>query len=91
MGKYKHLQKGYVIFMQLLTDDKIKEYEQFLQSNPKGHFAQTLQWAHLKDMWHNEVVLSLDKNGKIKGSMLLLIRKIPFFNSTIMYSPRGPV
>ena len=91
MGKYKHLQKGYVIFMHLLTDDKIKEYEQFLQSNPKGHFAQTLQWAHLKDMWHNEVVLSLDKNGRIKGSMSLLIRKIPFFNSTIMYSPRGPV
>lgn len=77
--------------MQLLTDDKLKDYEEFLQKCPKGHFAQTIQWAKLKDMWKNEVVLSLDSNGNIKGSMSLLIRKIPFFNSTIMYSPRGPV
>lgn len=77
--------------MHLLTNDKLKEYEQFLQKCPKGHFAQTPQWARLKDMWQNEVVLSLDENGKIKGSMSLLIRKIPFFKSTIMYSPRGPV
>ena len=77
--------------MQLLTEDKIKQYEEFNSKHQKGHFTQTLQWAKVKDMWKNEVVLSLDDNGNIKGSMSLLIRKIPFFKSTIMYSPRGPV
>ncbi len=77
--------------MQLLTEDKIKQYEEFNKKHTKGHFTQTLQWAKVKDMWKNEVVLSLDDNGNIKGSMSLLIRKIPLFNSTIMYSPRGPV
>ncbi len=77
--------------MHLLTNERLKEYEQFLQSSEKGHFCQTPQWAKVKDMWKNEVVLSLDESGKIKGAMSLLIRKIPVFNSTIMYSPRGPV
>lgn len=77
--------------MQLLTNDKLPQYEEFLQKHKKGHFAQSPQWAKVKDMWHNEVVLSLDKDGNIKGSMSLLIRKIPVFKSTIMYSPRGPV
>ncbi len=77
--------------MQLLTDDKLNEYKEFLKNHPRANFAQYPEWAKLKDMWKNEVVLSLDENGKIKGSMSLLIRKVPFFNSTLMYSQRGPV
>jgi lipid II:glycine glycyltransferase (peptidoglycan interpeptide bridge formation enzyme) len=76
--------------MPLLTEDRKEEYIKFLQTNPKGHFLQSPEWARVKTEWKNEVVLSLDKDGKIKGSMSLLIR--PFKNITsMMYSPRGPV
>ena len=27
----------------------------------------------------------------IKGALSILIRKVPFFNNTMMYAPRGPV
>lgn len=77
--------------MKLLTPDRYGEYEAFLKSNPKGHFMQAPCWARVKDMWENEIVIVEDEQGKIKGSMLLLIRKVPFLPVTLMYSPRGPV
>lgn len=77
--------------MKLLTKDRYNEYEEFLKTNKKGHFLQAPCWARVKDMWDNEILIVEDQNGKIKGSMSLLIRKIPFFKKTIMYSPRGPV
>lgn len=77
--------------MKLLTPDRYEEYEKFLWDNKKGHFLQSLRWAKVKDMWKNEIIIAEDENGKIKGSMSLLIRKIPFFPLTIMYSARGPV
>ncbi len=67
------------------------KYKEFLQSNPKGHFMQSPQWAKVKSFWKNEVVTVEDENGKIKGSMSLLIRKVPGLPFTMMYSPRGPV
>lgn len=68
-----------------------EKYESFLQVNKKGHFMQSPQWARIKSFWHNEVVTVEDENGNIKGSMSLLIRRIPFLPYTMMYSPRGPV
>ncbi len=76
--------------MPLLTKEREAEYIEFLKSNPKGHFLQTPEWAKVKTEWSNEVVLSLDKDGKIKGSMSLLIRRFKSITS-IVYSPRGPV
>lgn len=77
--------------MKLVNDTNRKKYEEFLQSHPKGHFLQSPEWAKLKSEWINEVVLAEDENGNIKGSMGILIRKIPYFKGTMMYSPRGPV
>ena len=74
-----------------MTEQEIQEYEEFVQSHPRGHFAQSLKWAKLKKGWKHEVVIVRDKNGKIKGSVLLLIRKMPVFNTTIVCSQRGPV
>jgi lipid II:glycine glycyltransferase (peptidoglycan interpeptide bridge formation enzyme) len=77
--------------MKLVNEQNLEKYKNFLQGHEKGHFLQSPEWALLKSEWKNEVVLVEDKNGNIKGSMSLLIRKIPYINSTIMYSPRGPV
>lgn len=72
-------------------DFEMQKYEDFVKKHPKGHFAQSINWAKLKKEWKHEIVTVEDKNGNINGSMLLLIRKIPFFKKTIVYSPRGPV
>jgi lipid II:glycine glycyltransferase (peptidoglycan interpeptide bridge formation enzyme) len=69
----------------------LQQYEAFLQAHPKGHFMQSPQWANVKSFWNNEVVLAKDEDGNIKGSISLLIRKIPVLPFTLMYSPRGPV
>ena len=73
------------------TEKNLKEYEEFVEKCPKGHFAQTGMWAKLKDNWKNEIVVSRDNEGNINGVMSVLIRKVPIFKCSLMYSPRGPV
>lgn len=68
-----------------------KEYQEFLEKHEKGHYAQSLEWANVKDEWKNEIIIVRDNSGKIKASMSVLIRKLPYIKSTLMYSPRGPV
>jgi len=63
----------------------------FLEEHPKGHFMQAPFWAEVKREWDNETITVLDENDNIKGSMQLLIRKVPFFPYRIIYSPRAPV
>ena len=77
--------------MKLVDDSNREKYVMFLQTHKKGHFLQSPEWAKLKSEWQNEVILAEDEKGNIKGSMSILIRKIPHFNGTMMYSPRGPV
>lgn len=68
-----------------------KEYQEFLEKHEKGHYAQSIEWANVKNDWKNEIILVRDEKGKIKASLSLLIRKVPYTKSTIMYAPRGPV
>ncbi len=68
-----------------------KKYEEFISRHYKSHFMQTPMWAKVKDNWKNEVIVSENENGNIKGTLSILIRKVPFFKSTLMYAPRGPV
>ncbi len=78
--------------MYKILEDKDKaEFEEFVKNSPKGHFMQSLKWVEIKEEWENEVVLSVDDNGKIIGGLNILIRKVPYINKSIMYSPRGPV
>lgn len=77
--------------MKVSKDINKEKYELFVQSHPKGHFMQSPQWANVKSNWKNEIIAIEDDSGNIKGAMSILIRKIPFLNYTIMYSPRGPV
>ena len=74
-----------------MSDINEKEYQEFLEKHEKGHYAQSIEWAKIKDEWKNEIIIVRDKNGKIKASLSLLIRKLPYVKSTLMYAPRGPV
>ena len=79
----------------VVTDNKEKieekEFEEFVEKHSKGHFAQSIRWAKLKKEWTYETIVVRDSNGQIKGAMLLLIRKMPIFNSSLIYASRGPV
>ena len=68
-----------------------KEYRDFLEKHEKCHYAQSIEWAKTRNEWKNEIILIRDKNKRIKASLSILIRKLPYINSTIMYAPRGPV
>jgi len=77
--------------MILVDDSNRDKFIEFNKRHPKGHFLQSPEWAKLKSEWVNEVVLSEDKDGNIKGAMSILIRKVPHINASIMYAPRGPI
>ena len=78
-------------FLDIKDPKAVSEYENFVESHPKGHFAQSIRWARLKSEWKFEAVIARDKSGSIRGTMAVLIRPVPVFPTTILYSPRGPV
>lgn len=77
--------------MKITTNYDKKALDAFLQNHSKSHFMQSFEWTRVKSNWKNEFVVAYDDKNKIIGAMLVLIRKMPIFNYTLMYSPRGPV
>ncbi len=74
-----------------LTDKKERtKYTKFLESHPRCNFQQSLEWGEVKSSWKKAVVVSQDGRGKIKGSLMIWLRKMPIFGY-MMYAPRGPV
>ena len=76
---------------ELITKDTLQEYEAFVQSHPKGNFAQSWLWSKQKPMWHWEAIAVRGEDGAIKGTLAVMIRKMPVVGRTIMYGCRGPV
>ncbi|MBR2290485.1 MAG: peptidoglycan bridge formation glycyltransferase FemA/FemB family protein [Clostridia bacterium] len=64
-----------------------KEFKEFLEGHPRCNFQQSLEWGEVKTSWIKEVVLSCDKDGKIRGSLTVWIRKMPVFGN-LMYVAR---
>lgn len=62
--------------------------DEFLQTNKKSHFLQSPEWAKVKEDWKHEMIV-IEEGGEIKGTMSILLRKVPVFNRYIMYAPRG--
>lgn len=67
------------------------EYEGFVNGRERVSFMQSLKWAEVKSNWNSEAVVVRDGGGRITGTCLVLIRKLPLFNRTLLYAPRGPV
>lgn len=77
--------------MRFVTDKKSEEeYTKFLETHERCNFQQSIEWSKVKTSWKTEIILAEDEKGNIIGSLMVLIRKIPFFGN-IMYSSRGPV
>lgn len=69
----------------------LAEYESFVKNHKNGSFMQSLNWPKLKYNWGWDAVISRGSDGKIRGTCLLLIKKIKMFNTSFLYAPRGPV
>ena len=78
-------------FLDLNNAVKVEEYENFIKSSEKGNFAQSVLWSKLKSEWKFEVIIVRGDDGKIRGTMGVLVRRVPIFKGTMLYSPRGPV
>lgn len=74
-----------------VNEQNLQEFESFIQSHPKGNFAQSVLWGKQKPMWKWDALLCRDEEGKVKGAMSVLTRKMPGFGKYLMYSCRGPV
>ncbi len=66
------------------------ELESFVLRCPKGHFLQSTLWPNAKPQWGWRAVLSRAEDGTIRGSLSVLIRKMPG-GFSMLYAPRGPV
>ncbi len=77
--------------LEFVTEETLGQYEAFLQSHPKGNFAQSVLWSKQKPMWKWRAMMVRDDAGTIKGALSVLIRKVPGMPLTLMYGCRGPV
>ena len=69
----------------------MNEYEHFCSGNINGSFTQSSCWTEVKDNWNSEYIVAKDKDGNTVGTMLILVKKIPFLKTSMLYAPRGPV
>ena len=68
----------------------VNKLRNFFETSEYASYYQSFEWAEIKtDNWKNEYVY-IEKDGKIIGAMLILIRTMAKF-FTIMYAVRGPV
>ena len=51
---------------------------------------QSSMWGKVKDNWRWEAVAVRGGDGNIKGTLSVLIRRLPVLKYTLMYGGRGP-
>ena len=77
---------------EIIKADAAKEFDAFVASHPKGHFMQQSAWAKVKNNWIWRGIICRDEQGNIKGTMAVIIRRLPGgLPFSMLYSPRGPV
>ena len=45
----------------ILLEEGIEEYEEFLKSHYRCHYAQSKKWANIKCDWKNEIIVVRDE------------------------------
>lgn len=76
---------------EIVTEQTLAEYEDFIENHRYGHFMQSSRWGKLKTSWKWEALLSRGEDGAIRGALAVLIRRAPGLPFTLMYGCRGPV
>ena len=76
---------------EIVSIDNAEELDAFVASHKNGHFMQSSLWGKVKDDWGWFGIICRDDEGKIKGTMSVLVRKISKMPYHMLYAPRGPV
>lgn len=69
----------------------LEEYESFVKGHKNGMYLQSLRWPEIKNNWGWDAVISRDGEGRIRGTCLVLIKRIPVLKTSFLYAPHGPV
>ena len=59
--------------LELLRPSQYGEVEAFVSHHPSGCFMQSPAWAKVKPNWKHEIVVSRAQDGRLRGSMSILI------------------
>ena len=51
---------------EFITEKTLPEYEAFVQSHPKGNFAQSYLWGKQKPMWQWDAIAVRGEDGAIR-------------------------
>ena len=84
-----NLYKGDAEDLELLKPEQYGEADAFVSHHRSGSFMQSPAWAKVKPNWKHEIVARRGPDGKLKGTMSILI--MPMGPGALMYAPRGPV
>ena len=76
---------------ELITQETLGEYEAFVQSHPRGISPRATSGASRSPCGSGRPSPSGVMTGKSRGSLAVMIRKMPFVGRTLMYGCRGPV
>lgn len=76
---------------EIVKQENLSEYEDFILSHPKSHFAQSYKWGLLKSDWKWYGILSRDGSGRPRGALSVMVRKMPGMPWSMLYACRGPV
>ncbi len=76
---------------EFVTAATLAEYEAFVAGHEKGHFMQSRLWGDVKDNWKWEGILSRGPDGRVRGAMAVLVRRVPMLPFALLYAGRGPV
>lgn len=74
---------------EFVNPENEEEYRAFIEEHGDGSFTQVLEWPGVKAGWHSEAIISRGEQGEVRGSCLVLIKKVPL--SALIYTPRGPL
>lgn len=67
-------------------------FNHYVAAHNRGDPLQTTHWGRLKESqgW-SYYPLAVQEQGQIRGSALILIKKLPLWRTAVAYSPRGPL
>lgn len=77
-------------FLDFSNPTAVEEYENFVASMGAS-FMQSVRWCRVKRDWLHEAVIVRNRQGRILGTMLVLVKKFPGPFRSFLYAPRGPV
>ncbi|MCF0260766.1 MAG: peptidoglycan bridge formation glycyltransferase FemA/FemB family protein, partial [Erysipelotrichaceae bacterium] len=75
---------------QFITGVDRESYDAFASSHPLSTLLQSYKWSEIKQNWDSVHTAVLDEQGKIVGTALMLIKRLPG-GFSMVYIPRGPL